>query len=370
MRRLALFVTIALAVPVVSTSAGVASQRRVASPPAPSNVSAVTADADWIRQAQVSDGGIAHYVDRVAILPYLANYAAIGLAQARQVTGNPGYGTTAWRWLQWYQAHEDANGFVTDYAVSGTTERSTGTMDSTDAYAGTFLLAARATWQATSDLNALRQLAPGISGAVGAIEKTQDSDGLTWAKPTWKVKYLMDQAEAYAGLRAAADMAGALGNGVLSNRASADAQRLSQGVSGLWNAATGAYDWAKHENGARQTTNWSVLYPDSLEQAWTVAFGLATGSRAQAVMARFSQHQPTWDTPTATALFDTGPKPVGYWSVAAWAYGRTGQAARATQAATSIRAAALNAGRAWPFTTGDAGELVTLESAGWTALLP
>ena len=368
MRRLALFVTIALAVPVVSTSAVLAKQTVVAPTASAVTASAVTADADWIMQAQLPDGGIAHHVDRVAIAPYLANYAAVGLARARQVTGDTGYGTAAWRWLQWYQAHEDANGFVTDYAVSGAAETSTGSMDSTDAYAGTFLVAARAAWQATSDLNALRQLAPGITGAVGAIEKTQDSDGLTWAKPTWKVKYLMDQAEAYAGLQAAADMAAATGNRVLSKRASADAQRLSQGVNGLWNSATGAYDWAKHENGARQTTNWSVLYPDSLEQTWAVAFGLATGSRAQAVMAQFSQHQLTWDTPTATARFDTGPQLVGYWSVAAWAYGRTGQTARATQAATSIRAAALNAGRAWPFTTGDAGELVTLESAGWTAL--
>jgi len=32
-----------------------------------------------------------------------------------------------------------------------------------------------------------------------------DADGLTWAKPSWHVKYLMDQAEVYAGLVAAID---------------------------------------------------------------------------------------------------------------------------------------------------------------------
>src|SRR5580658_879522 len=101
-------------------------------------------DAEWILSAQLPDGAIAVGPAATSVSPYLANYAAIGLARATQQTGRRVYAAAAWKWLSWYQAHQDAQGFVTDYTVDGDTEVSTGTMDSTDAYAGTFLIAARA----------------------------------------------------------------------------------------------------------------------------------------------------------------------------------------------------------------------------------
>ena len=60
--------------------------------------------------------------------------------------------------------------------------------------------ASRATSAARARLTAL---ANGLDGALRAIEATTDTDGLTWAKPAWHVKYLMDQSEVYAGLQAA-----------------------------------------------------------------------------------------------------------------------------------------------------------------------
>ena len=92
---------------------------------------------------------------------------------------------------------------------------STGEFDSVDGYSGTFQLAALKTWRATDDLHQLRTLLPGITGAVSAIEVCQDSDRLAWAMPSWRVKYLMGQAEGYAGLRAAAGMAQAVGDDAL-----------------------------------------------------------------------------------------------------------------------------------------------------------
>ena len=58
------------------------------------------------------------------------------------------------------------------------------------------------------------------------------------------------------------------------------AQRSSSasrsGFATLWNSRTQSYDWAVHEDGFHQPTNWSLLYPDALQQAWVVAFGLVT----------------------------------------------------------------------------------------------
>lgn len=191
---------------------------------------AVRSEADWILAAQLPDGAIARHLDRVSVSPYLANYAAMGLAAAATETGDRAYADAAWRWVRWYRDHQDERGFVTDYDVVGGGLRSTGDMDSTDAYAGTYLLAVHEAWSATGDLPALRDVAPGIVRAVGAIEQTQDVDGLTWAKPTWHVKYLMDQAEAHAGLVAAAELARVLGDDALAARAGGAANRIERGV--------------------------------------------------------------------------------------------------------------------------------------------
>lgn len=328
----------------------------------------VRSDADWILQAQLPDGAIATQIERTAISPYLSNFAAVGLARAAQLTGDPRYADAAWRWLSWYRAHQDRSGFVTDYAIAGGQPSSARDMDSTDAYAGTFLMAAGAAWQATGDVPRLRELEPGVVAAVAAIEATQRPDGLTWAKPAAHVKYLMDQAEAYAGARSAVAIARALANAALRRRAAAIAVRLHAGVRRLWNPRRGAYDWAVHPGGVRQPTNWRVLYPDALQQAWAVAFGLAGGARARGLMRRFAREQPRWDQPASIARFRSRHRAVGYWAPAAWAFARVAELRRSRLAARRIRRAAIGAGRAWPFTVADAGQLVVLADPSRDAL--
>jgi hypothetical protein len=347
---------------VMAATAGLVPAKPAGAAPA-LNGSDVVVDAEWTASAQLADGAIATYVDKAQVWPYLGNFAAMGLARAAEVTGVARYADGAWRWLAWYQAHQDASGFVTDYTVgSDGAVASTGDMDSTDAYAGTFLLAARRTFKAAPDGSRLAALRPGITAAVSAIEATQDADGLTWAKPSWRVKYLMDQAEVYAGLQAGAELAGLLGDPVLAQRAAASARRVAGGVSQLWNPATGAYDWAVHGSGARQATDWAVLYPDAQQQAWAVAFGLATGSRAKDLMSTFDRSQPNWDRPPATAVYADGAKRVGYWPVTGWAFTQAGRSARALVGATNIRSAAVAAGRSWPFTSANGAQLLELGS--------
>src|SRR5207247_9929226 len=130
----------------------------------------------------------------------------------------------------------------------------------------TFLLALRDAYVATKDLTRLTTYKKGITSAVAAIEATQNSDGLTWAKPTWLVKYLMDQGETYAGLLAASDLAKTLKDTTLSNRAASDATRMRNGVAALWSVPGAAYDWAVHTDGAHVVNDWSFLYSDALEQ--------------------------------------------------------------------------------------------------------
>ena len=344
-------------------------------PPADAaTASAVAAEAAWIREAQLPDGAIEPFPRDPEISPYGANYAALGLALAASDVHDPADADAAWRWLTWYQAHQDAAGFVTDYDVTaGGTEISTQTYDSTDAYAGTFLTAAAATWQADPDRARLESLARGIGKAVAAIEATQRADGLTWAKPSYKVKLLMDNAEAYGGLRSAVTLATALGEPALVTRAATDARRMAAGVASWWNPRSGGFDWARNSHGKNTATSWTVLYPDAMENAWAVAYGLATPAQATSILSHLEHMQPQWDEPDQTAPMATGTgvseQGVGYWPVAGWGLSWTGQKRQALSAAAAIGAGSAAQQRTWPFNPGDAGELIALQS-GWAAMAP
>src|SRR5579859_375874 len=328
-------------------------------------------DASWIRQAQLPDGAIEPVPGYGQILPYLANYAALGLARAASELGDRADADAAWHWLAWYQAHQDAAGFVTDYEVSGGTETSTGTYDSTDAYAGTFLTAAAAAWQADPDQARLKSLARGITQAVAAIAATQTADGLTWASPSYHVKLLMDNAEAYGGLRSVVTLATALGEPALASRATRDARRIAAGVASLWNPHSSGFNWAKAADGTSSAPSWTVLYPDAMESVWTIAYGLADPAQAASIVSHLERMQPRWNEPDQSAPFDldgvVSEKPIGYWPEAGWALTATGQKNQALNAAATINAAARQ--RSWPFTTADAGGLIALQS-GWPATAP
>jgi hypothetical protein len=340
---------------------GAVSLIRSTSPALAATADDVRSEADWVLSAQRSDGAIANYVDKLAVWPYLSHFAAMGLARAKEVTGDKKYTDAAWRWLNWYQSKQDATGFVTDYVVKNGVLTSTRDMDSTDSYAGMFLLAVQSAYRASSDKGALNKLKSGIARAVKAIEATQQGDGLTWAKPAWHVKYLMDQAETYAGLRAGASLANVVGDSALAQRATGDADRMKAGVDRLWNAGTASYDWAVHEDGARVPSNGSILYSDALQQVWAVTFGMTDQARATDLMTRFNAAQPSWALPAATALFSGGTQTAGYWPEASFGYAELASPIAPTSVA-SIRSASITAQRAWPYTTAIAGQLILAEA--------
>ena len=330
-------------------------------------VDTIRSDADWVMQSRLPDGAIASYTDHEHVMPYLANFAAMGLSRATELTGNAGYVGAAWSWLDWYAAHQNASGYVTDYDVTNGREVSTGSEDSTDAYAGTFLLAAYNAWQASSDAIQLDNLHVALTNAVAAIESTQQADGLTWSKPSWSVAYLMDEVEVLAGLQSAANLAGPLGDPALAQRATRDATTLSGTLQSLWNGNAGSFSWAVHGNGAHIAANYGVFYPDTAEEAWASAFGVAGGTNAAAIAGHIRSSEPAWQQPTATVLqttdATTSPAKAGYWPMFSLALLQGGDTDGAATGAAAIQAAGDSTGRAWPFSTATAGQLVLALSA-------
>ena len=346
-----------------------------ATAPSGATLASIEADADWIASAQLPDGAIANYPfngTSAVIQPYLSNYGAIGLAEATSASGDMTYANDAWSSLFWYGAHMDpTTGYVTDYDYANGVETSTGSFDSTDSYAGTFLAAAWDTYAATDNTANLAKLLPAIQLAVKAIESTQQSDGLTWATPTYHAKYLMDNAEVYGGLVSAENLARAANDAALVSEATADATSSFAGIQGFWNTTTNSYDWARAGADATTdtTTDWTVLYPDAFEQMWAIAWDASTSSHAATILAQFTADQPNWDQPTATAPYLTNatvsPATVGYWPFAATAFVAAGDPAADETAATSLQDDLNAAGAAWPWNTGSAGQLVlALAAAG------
>jgi hypothetical protein len=257
----------------------------------------------------------------------------------------------------------DANGYVTDYHVVTGGLASTGNADSTDAYAAMFVLALDAAHRAAPNALRLGALAPKLRLAVAAMRSTQRADGLTGAKPDWNVAYLMNDAEVFAGLNAAARLGSVLRDRQLVADANDAARRLQRGFDRLWNPGTGAYDWAVHGNGVRQPTSWGQLYPDAMSQVWAVRYGLARGPRAAALLTTFLRTHPNAHDPDALDLIDGSVRPTGYWPglgpTLAWV-----DPAAPARFLAGTRAAASATGAAWPYSVQTAGDVLLLVVAG------
>ena len=330
------------------------------------NWGAAVDDAAWILGAVITSGpmkgAIANYPGTRAtrIRPYQADYAALGLARATQITGDQTYVDAVWNWLSWCQAHMDPANYLHDWnLVNG--KWVAGSFDSTDAYAAMFLADAVAAYAVDPDLQMLHGIRLGIGRAVAAIHSTQQTDGLTWAVPVgYPVALLEDNAEVRVGLHAAVTLAEALGNSRLASRARGYLMSMNAGFAHLWNRTAGDYFWALNNVGYLQPVAWKTLAPDTMEEGWAVSLGVVTGARASGLLRQISTAQPNWDRPSQTGNYDA--------VTMGWGYALNGDGAQALTAASHYRSAVLAANRAWPFTPGDAGSLIVLETAGESAM--
>lgn len=247
---------------------------------------------------QRSDGGILYTT--TLINPYFANIAAIGAVHGGVDLIN------VQQWMQWYVAHSTASnpwslpGAITDYNVaSNGALSSTGSADSIDSYAATFITLAAAAWREGSPQ--LRSYVAGLHTSIeliaSVIDADSDADGLTWALPSYPVKYLMDNSEVYHGLvdlaflrsQVYGDAAGAL-------RASAHALQVQASIqSELWNPSLNEFAVSLDNLGNLtwpQAGNWQ----DGASQLFPILHGVIapTSAPAQSAYARFSAEFPGW----------------------------------------------------------------------------
>jgi hypothetical protein len=335
----------------------------------------------------VPAGGITAATDAL-VRPYLANLAVPGL-----VAAGPRYFPMAKAYLDWYLRHvqwpdqHGVHGTVCDYRINVVTGVETyidGSgnpsgacyYDSSDGYAGTFLLAMQAYARANpADAAWVADQSYLLESIANAIEATKQADGLTWAKPDYHAKYLMDNVEAQQGFAALSW----LERHVINDAAKADywageANAIAAAIEAqLYAPSAGMYanDVAAADLCATggSCPNWGTWYPNdqdhstSVGQAWPLWAGLGTTERREQLWAQFTAKWPQWTT--ACQVADPSAAPCGGtpWAVLAYTAVIQGDTAAAATYVSNARAEWGAKGRPWPWTVADSGWLALAERA-------
>ncbi|HEY0556895.1 MAG TPA: hypothetical protein VGG20_21740 [Thermoanaerobaculia bacterium] len=314
------------------------------------------ATAAWIANSSTAGDGAILY-GTAKIVPYWSNLAALGL------TRTPAYLPNVQAWMEWYLNHLNwpdkwgIYGTVYDYDVAANgTETSTGNADSTDSYAATFLSLARAYYQ-TGDANAqayVSTLDYQLDVIGGVIVQTQQSDGLTWAKPDYQIKYLMDNCEVYRGLSDLASLyQTAFNEPAKASYYSARAAAVLQGIeSMLWNPSANSY----FPYAGAPAANWSTWYPDATSQLFPVLFGVIdpAGSRAAGLYSQFNTAFPNWPT---LGIPDSFP-----WVLVSDAAALMGDTGRVDTYIATIQDRYVSQGFPWPWYDAEAGWFIRVNS--------
>jgi hypothetical protein len=257
--------------------------------------SCATAQICWLKSCQIlrpghaADGAIAKYPDQSGVMPYFSNYAATAMLE------DPSCCPMVERYLDWYLRSLEGDGTILDYSYGSNLDFKTARPDSEDAYAGTFLALACLYHKKAGQAGWIKKSLPALKKVAGSIINLMDRDGLTFALAGYKVKYLMDNCEAYRGLADFAALLQSQGDREASYFGSM-AEEIAGGIErNLWNKRKSCY-YASKIGWLSRGTNLNKFYPDAACQVFPVLCGLieANGDRGTSLYMLFNNGQPNW----------------------------------------------------------------------------
>jgi len=206
--------------------------------------------------------------------PYIINIIAIyEISHGRHIDEIRNY-------IIWYFNHLNypdkagLTGSIYDFEVNETgKEISTNNYDSVDGYAGTFLYLLNLYQLKTGDKSLLESNWNKIKDIAYLISCLQDEDGLTQALPGGKnnVRYLMDNCEAYAGMKVFNELALSVGYGQDAHYVETAEKMRKAILSILYDKRSGNFYWAIYDY-RKHVSKWSVSYPDALAQLFPICF--------------------------------------------------------------------------------------------------
>jgi len=252
----------------------------------------------WLKSCQLlspgnsSDGAIRRYPDQGWVMPYFANFAAMALLE--DANAHP----LVERYLNWYLVNLEGDGTIKDYHYDENLKAKKASPDSEDAYAGTYLSLVAAYHERAQQTTWVRENLPALKKVANSIVNLTDRDGLTFALANYRVKYLMDNCEAYRGLADFASLLAYLGDQEAS-LFEARAKAVATGVErALWNPRGAYYHPSKSGWWLRPRVNLKKFYPDASCQVFPVLYGLIepNSDRGNRLYELFNKYHPDWLT--------------------------------------------------------------------------
>ena len=251
-----------------------------------------TEEAAWLASLQAENGALlmtSGPSGQFTMNPYFADFAALALLGAGE-----DYYENVRRYMDWHFDH--LNTAETDYnGVDGTIYDYTITLsngkvvsekininadgkksyDSTDSYAATFLCVVAKYYEKTGDLAYLMAHSQDLRRLLNPIRQTMDK-GLTFAKPDYRIKYLMDNCEVYEGLVAAEKLYTALGLFELRDEAANLKKQVFDAIEEhMWMEEKGYYEVALGvNNDSAYDFTWTNFYPCATAQVFPIFCGL------------------------------------------------------------------------------------------------
>ena len=252
-------------------------------------------ETQWLLACQLPDGAIAQTPIGDRIVPYFGNIAASTIADIEP--------DRARRYILWYIAHMNRpdrfglSGTVYDYELSSDGLRPTYSYDSADGYAATFLSLVARYLDVSGDKDFVSANLEAIDLAARVLLRLQDGDGLVMVAPDSRTKYLMDNCEAFRGLKDWAAVLASLDQPQRASQYSEAAERIREGIEKvLYNPSSGRYAYSLSWLG-RRFPNPQKWYPDAVSQLDVIAFGILDPAdpKALKIWEDFNSAFPSWD---------------------------------------------------------------------------
>ena len=322
---------------------------------------------EWIAAQQLPNGALvnrgldeAERPEEVAVNPYFANFAALGLVQ------RPDMLDVVRRWMTWYFDHMNRpdvhgmTGTVYDYHVTRDDEETpTLDYDSVDSYASTFLNLVLAYWRAGGDREFVDRHREELRIVAEVMIGIMDADDLTWAKPGWMTKYLMDNCEVYSGFRDAAELWQlAWPEDVETRERWLHWQERSRRAILERLDEDGDYLVSLSQDGSRLVRRWDVWYADATSSVYPALWGVIPPDHPRAVeaWAKLNESFPNWPE---LETGDTFP-----WCIIGYAAVVMGDLERAQRMRDTVRREIIAAGRpSGRWYCAEAGWLLRIEAA-------
>lgn len=265
-------------------------------------------ETSYLASVQLENGAIPMTGEQngeVTVNPYFSSVAALALLDNADK-----YAQNVKAYAEWYFAHlntadtdyNGVDGTIYDYIITLENgkiikEAAKGSYDSTDSYAATFLTVLNKYYEKTGDADYILSRAADIDRVADALLSTF-SFGLTYAKPDYEVKYLMDNCEVYEGMVAGMQLLTLINDTTLDGMLRLAKYKMGNEVvaqaieKSLWNAGNGHYEAGIFASGtAINEFAWNEFYPSATAQLFPITCGVidADSARASKLYNRFCE---------------------------------------------------------------------------------